>query len=108
VRGHPAIDHSYNTPKEGTTDWQEPLNENVEDFDTDVEIRDIAANRSDYEPKEDANTSRQIPERCHWATATFGSTSGHCPIPTNRETGRSSLSRARSRARSGTASSPCG
>jgi hypothetical protein len=43
--------HGYNVPDEGEEDWHEPLNENFEQYDTDIEIRDELANRSDYEPK---------------------------------------------------------
>ena len=40
----------YNTPEEGTLDWHVPLNENFRRLDQDVEIRDVEANKSDYEP----------------------------------------------------------
>lgn len=43
--------HEYNVPTAGTTDWHVPLNENFEQHDTDVELRDTDANRDDYEPK---------------------------------------------------------
>ena len=43
--------NDYNTPDEGATDWNTPLNENFEKLDTDVEIRDVDANKVDYEPK---------------------------------------------------------
>lgn len=43
--------HGYETPQEGTTDWHIPLNRNFERLDTDIEIRDVEANRGDYEPK---------------------------------------------------------
>jgi len=43
--------HNYNVPTEGKTDWHQPLNENFEAYDTDIEIRDDAANRSNYTPK---------------------------------------------------------
>ena len=42
--------HGYNVPKEGTQDWHEPLNENFEAYDTDIELRDESANLSSYEP----------------------------------------------------------
>jgi hypothetical protein len=42
--------HDYNTPKEGATDWHVPLNENFEELDVDVEVRDVEANRSNYDP----------------------------------------------------------
>ena len=46
--------HGYNTPAKGSEDWHEPLNENFEKLDIDVEIRDVAENRDDYTPKEGA------------------------------------------------------
>jgi hypothetical protein len=42
--------HRYNTPTEGTLDWHIPLNENFEQLDRDVEIRDTESNRSNYTP----------------------------------------------------------
>ncbi len=46
--------HRYNTPEEGTVDWHIPLNENFEELDRDVEIRDTEANRSAYPPEDGA------------------------------------------------------
>ncbi|MUV86842.1 hypothetical protein GJ631_09755 [Natronomonas sp. CBA1123] len=46
--------HDYDTPQEGTLDWHVPLNENFERIDTDVEVRDVQANRDDYTPKQGA------------------------------------------------------
>ena len=46
--------HSYNTPDQGSTDWNVPLNRNFENLDTDVEVRDEAENRADYAPKNGA------------------------------------------------------
>ena len=43
--------HQYETPAEGTLDWHIPLNSNFEKIDTDVEIRDADANKSNYSPK---------------------------------------------------------
>lgn len=43
--------HQYETPAAGTLDWDEPLNRNFERIDTDVEIRDTDASRSNYVPK---------------------------------------------------------
>ena len=43
--------HDYNIPAQGALDWHVPLNENFESIDTDVEIRDTDANRSNYTPK---------------------------------------------------------
>lgn len=45
------MSNRYNTPQEGSLDWHVPLNENFERLDRDVEIRDAAGNRSNYEPK---------------------------------------------------------
>ena len=42
----------YNTPAEGTLDWHVPLNQNFEDLDIDIEVRDRDSNRSNYSPKE--------------------------------------------------------
>ena len=46
--------HNYNAPDEGATNWHVPLNENFENLDVDVEIRDSEANKGDYTPKEGA------------------------------------------------------
>ena len=46
--------HGYNVPNEGAQDWHVPLNDNFEQYDTDIEIRDTAANRSNYDPKQGA------------------------------------------------------
>ena len=46
--------HGYNVPNEGAQDWHEPLNENFEQYDTDIEIRDAEGNLGDYEPKQGA------------------------------------------------------
>ena len=43
--------HQYETPDAGTLDWHLPLNRNFERIDTDAEVRDTNANRSDYVPK---------------------------------------------------------
>jgi len=43
--------HDYTTPSEGTTNWDVPLNDNFRAIDTDVEIRDTDANKSNYQPK---------------------------------------------------------
>jgi len=42
--------HGYNKPSEGTIDWHVPLNENFEQMERDIEIRDVKANRGDYHP----------------------------------------------------------
>ncbi len=44
--------HGYATPPAGTENWHEPLNANFEALDIDVELRDVAANRDDYDPKD--------------------------------------------------------
>ncbi len=46
--------HGYNVPEEGAEDWHEPLNENFERHDTDIEIRGPEAALEDYEPKDGA------------------------------------------------------
>ncbi|MEF8856364.1 MAG: hypothetical protein V5A44_12835 [Haloarculaceae archaeon] len=46
--------HNYNTPSEGTLNWDVPLNENFEQIDTDVEIRDVDENRANYTAKDGA------------------------------------------------------
>lgn len=46
--------HQYETPEAGTLDWHIPLNNNFEKIDTDVEIRDTDANKSNYTPKSGA------------------------------------------------------
>lgn len=46
--------HGYNLPNEGATDWHNPLNENFEQYDTDIEIRDQTRNMADYDPKDGA------------------------------------------------------
>lgn len=46
--------HAYNTPADGTTNWDEPLNENFQLMETDVEVRDVEANRSNYTPHDGA------------------------------------------------------
>ena len=43
--------HDYNVPNAGAEDWHVPLNENFEQYDTDIEIRDTASGRSNYDPK---------------------------------------------------------
>jgi len=46
--------HRFNIPEQGTLDWDEPLNENFQKIDTDVEIRDTEANLGQYTPKDGA------------------------------------------------------
>lgn len=50
----PTSNHGYNTPGRGEPDWDVPLNENSTQLDTDVEVRDLDANLSSYEPKDGA------------------------------------------------------
>jgi hypothetical protein len=40
----------YSTPEQGTLDWHNPLNENFNKLDRDVEIRDVEPNRDNYNP----------------------------------------------------------
>jgi hypothetical protein len=42
----------YNTPEQGTLDWHNPLNENFNKLDRDVEIRDQHANLENYDPND--------------------------------------------------------
>ena len=48
------MNHDYNVPDRGEIDWDILLNENFRRLDADVEIRDEAASRDEYEPKEGA------------------------------------------------------
>lgn len=50
----PTENHDYNQPSRGQDEWDVPLNENTTKLDTDVEIRDTAANRDQYTPKDSA------------------------------------------------------
>lgn len=43
--------HEYNTPDQGTSNWDAPLNENFERMDTDIEIRDERERIGEYDPK---------------------------------------------------------
>jgi hypothetical protein len=44
----------YNTPEQGMLNWHNPLNENFNKLDRDVEIRDQRTNRENYSPTEGA------------------------------------------------------
>jgi len=44
------MNHNYNTPSEGATNWHVPLNENFNQLDVDVEIRAPEANKPDHDP----------------------------------------------------------
>ena len=46
--------HQYETPAAGSLNWDGPLNRNFERIDTDAEIRDTDASRSNYVAKEGA------------------------------------------------------
>ena len=46
--------HGYNVPTKGDANWHQPLNDNFEQYDTDIEIRDTDANKSNYQPKHGA------------------------------------------------------
>lgn len=46
--------HQYNTPAEGASNWDEPLNDNFVKLDSDVEIRDVDSNLGNYNPKGNA------------------------------------------------------
>jgi len=46
--------HGYDTPEQGTLNWNVPLNENFEKLDIDVEIRDQEGQLDTYQPKEGA------------------------------------------------------
>lgn len=46
--------HGYETPAAGTTNWDEPLNRNFVRLETDVEVRDTDASRSNYTPHDGA------------------------------------------------------
>lgn len=46
--------HNYSTPQKGATDWHLPLNNNFEQIDTDVEVRDLEQNLSEYTPESGA------------------------------------------------------
>jgi hypothetical protein len=46
--------HDYSTPTRGAQNWDEPINANFAQLDTDVEIRDTTANLRDYTPEEGA------------------------------------------------------
>lgn len=75
--------HEYDTPEQGTTDWHTPLNRNFERLDTDVEIRDVDANKDEYEPKSGAKFLATDTKRVYLGTGdgwesfgTFGGFSG--------------------------------
>jgi hypothetical protein len=47
-----TTNHGYRRPDRGSEDWNVPINENFARIDTGVEIRDVADNRGEYEPKQ--------------------------------------------------------
>jgi hypothetical protein len=49
-----ANNHNYKEPQPGDDDWHVPINDNFEQLDKDVEIRDTEENRGNYDPKEGA------------------------------------------------------
>jgi hypothetical protein len=46
--------HNYNVPDQGDQDWHQPLNENFEEFEVDIELRDQEGNLGDYDPTDGA------------------------------------------------------
>ena len=44
--------HNYKEPEPGQNDWHVPINENFEQLNKDVEIRDVEEKRPEYDPKE--------------------------------------------------------
>jgi hypothetical protein len=48
------MNHELTIPQRGVNNWHVPINGNFEQLDRDVEIRDLAANRDSYEPKQGA------------------------------------------------------
>ncbi len=46
--------HRYSMPEKGTRDWHVPLNENFNQIDKDVPIRDVDANKGNYQPRSGA------------------------------------------------------
>lgn len=72
--------HDYQTPSKGTNDWHIPINENFAALDSDVEIRDAAQNRSEYEPKQGAkflatdSGERFIGDGSEWTKLPYPST----------------------------------
>ncbi|PSQ35271.1 hypothetical protein BRD08_07545 [Halobacteriales archaeon SW_10_66_29] len=44
--------HEYNVPAQGDQDWHQPLNENFEEFEVDIELRDQESNLGDYDPSD--------------------------------------------------------
>lgn len=46
----PTTNHKYNKPSRGDTDWGVALNNNFDDIDADIMVRDLDANKSDYTP----------------------------------------------------------
>jgi len=55
----------YNTPKQGTTDWHIPLNENFNALDRDVEIRDAEANLGNYPARNGSKFFATDTGRCY-------------------------------------------
>jgi len=49
-----TTNHNYNKPRKGAVNWDEPLNDNFDSLDTDVEVRDVESSLDDYSPKSGA------------------------------------------------------
>lgn len=49
-----VLNHDYNVPSKGTSNWHVPLNENFRRLDADVEVRDVEAAIDEYRPKSGA------------------------------------------------------
>ncbi len=46
--------HGYNVPNKGDANWHKPLNDNFQQYDTDIEIRDTDGNKGNYSAKSGA------------------------------------------------------
>jgi hypothetical protein len=61
----PTQNHQYNVPAKGEENWHVPLNENFEQYDTDIEIRDRDERKVVYEPKDGAKFLATDTERVY-------------------------------------------
>lgn len=74
--------HDYTTPEQGATNWHNPINRNFSLLDADVEIRDQAANRDQYDPKDGAKFlatdtgERYIGDGSQWEQLPYPSVDG--------------------------------
>lgn len=50
----PTDNHAYNDPDYGSSRWDIPVIDNITEYDRDIELRDVAANRANYIPKTNA------------------------------------------------------